>query len=65
MPYTITINDNSPAAMNFVKFAKSLDFTTVTKTKEAKKTATIAEKLDVYRFVNLISRKEHTTKETT
>lgn len=46
MPYTITINDNSPAAMNFVKFAKSLDFTTVTKTKEAKKTATIAEELE-------------------
>ena len=46
MPYTITINDNSPAAMNFVKFAKSLDFTTVTKTKEAKKTATFAEELE-------------------
>ena len=46
MPYTITINDNSPAAMNFVKFAKSRDLTTVTKIKEAKKTATIAEELE-------------------
>ena len=46
MPYTITINDNNPAAMNFVKFTKSLDFTTVTKTKEAKKTAIIAEELE-------------------
>ena len=49
MPYTITINDNSPAAMNFVKFAKSLDFTTVTKTKEAKKYYDELKKLDAKR----------------
>ena len=26
MPYTLTITNDSPTAMNFVKYAKSLDF---------------------------------------
>lgn len=35
MPYTITITDDSPQALNFVKFAKTLDFVKVTKSKKA------------------------------
>ena len=35
MPYTITITDDSPQALNFVKFVKTLDFVKVTKLKKA------------------------------
>lgn len=35
MPYTITITDDSPQALNFVKYVKTLDFVKVTKTKKA------------------------------
>lgn len=35
MPYTITITDDSPQTLNFVKFAKTLDFVKVTKSKKA------------------------------
>ena len=37
MTYTLTITSDSPMAMSFIKYAKSLDFVKVTKTKEAKK----------------------------
>ena len=39
MPYTITITNDSRAALDFVKFAKNLDFAEVTKIKEPKKVA--------------------------
>lgn len=35
MPYTITITSDTPQALNFVKYAKTLDFVKVTKTKKA------------------------------
>ena len=47
MIYTITINDNSPMAMSFIKYAKTLDFVKVTKIKETKKEA-IATEEDEY-----------------
>lgn len=37
MPYTITLNNDSPQALAFVEFAKNFDFLKVTKKKEAKK----------------------------
>ncbi|WP_455151186.1 glutaredoxin-2 domain protein [Capnocytophaga sp.] len=46
MPYTLTITNDSPTAMNFVKYAKSLDFVKVTKIKEPKKEAPITEELE-------------------
>lgn len=46
MPYTITITDNSPMAMSFVKYAKSLDFAKVTKIKKAEKAVTATEELE-------------------
>ena len=39
MPYPITITNDSRAALDFVKFAKNLDFAEVTKIKEPKKVA--------------------------
>ena len=46
MTYTITINDNSPMAMSFIKYAKTLDFAKVTKIKETKKEAIATEELE-------------------
>ena len=46
MIYTITINDNSPMAMSFIKYAKTLDFVKVTKIKETKKEAIATEELE-------------------
>ena len=46
MIYTITINDNSPMAMSFIKYAKTLDFAKVTKIKETKKEAIATEELE-------------------
>ena len=46
MIYTITINDNSPMAMSFIKYAKTLDFVKVTKIKETKKKAIATEELE-------------------
>ena len=46
MTYTITINDNSPIAMSFIKYAKTLDFAKVTKIKETKKEAIATEELE-------------------
>ena len=37
MPYTITLNNDSPQALAFVEFAKNFDFLKVTKKREAKK----------------------------
>ena len=37
MPYTITLNNDSPQALAFVEFAKIFDFLKVTKKREAKK----------------------------
>ena len=34
MPYTITITDNNPQALAFVEYAKKLDFTKVSMSKE-------------------------------
>ena len=39
MPYTITITNDSPQALDFVRFIKNLDFVKVTKTREVQKTA--------------------------
>ena len=36
MPYTITLNNDSPQALAFVEFAKNFDFLKVTKKREAK-----------------------------
>lgn len=44
MSYTITITSDTPQALNFVKYAKTLDFVKVTKTKEANRTLTPKEK---------------------
>ena len=38
MSYTITITSDTPQALNFVKYAKTLDFVKVTKTKKRPKT---------------------------
>lgn len=35
MSYTITITSDTPQALNFVKYAKTLDFVKVTKSKKA------------------------------
>ena len=44
MSYLITITNDSPQALSFVKYARTLDFVKVTKTKETKKkTATKAK----------------------
>ena len=44
MPYTITVLNDSPQALAYVKEAETLDFVKVTKTKETKKkTATKAK----------------------
>lgn len=37
MPYTITLNNDSPQALAFVEFARNFDFLKVTKKREAKK----------------------------
>ena len=37
MPYTITLNNDSPQALAFVEFAKDLDFLKVTKKRETQK----------------------------
>lgn len=37
MPYTITLNNDSPQALAFVEFAKNFDFLKVTKKRETKK----------------------------
>ena len=37
MPYTITLNNDSPQALAFVEFAKNFDFLKVTKKREAQK----------------------------
>ena len=37
MPYTITLNNDSPQALAFVEFVKNFDFLKVTKKREAKK----------------------------
>ena len=37
MPYTITVLNDSPQALAYVKEAETLDFVKVTKTKETKK----------------------------
>ena len=37
MPYTITLNNDSPQALAFVEFAKNFDFLKVTKKKEKQK----------------------------
>ena len=46
MTYTITIDDNSPMAMSFIKYAKTLVFAKVTKIKETKKEAIATEELE-------------------
>ena len=43
MPYTITLNNDSPQALAFVEFAKNFDFLKVTKKREAKKALTKPE----------------------
>ena len=37
MPYTITLNNDSPQALAFVEFAKNFDFLKVTKKRETQK----------------------------
>lgn len=37
MPYTITLNNDSPQALAFVEFAKNFDFLKVTKKREKQK----------------------------
>ena len=37
MPYTITLNNDSPQALGFVEFAKNFDFLKVTKKRETQK----------------------------
>ena len=37
MPYTITLNNDSPQALAFVEFAKNFDFIKVTKKRETQK----------------------------
>ena len=37
MPYTITLNNDSPQALAFVEFAKNFDFLKVTKKREMQK----------------------------
>ena len=44
MPYTITILNDSPQALAYVKEAETLDFVKVTKTKETKKKTTTKAK---------------------
>ena len=44
MPYTITVLNDSPQALAYVKEAKALDFVKVTKTKETKKKTTTKAK---------------------
>ena len=46
MPYTITITDDSPQALSFIKFARTLDFTKVTKNKDTKKKSVTSEVLE-------------------
>jgi len=38
MPYTITITNDSEAALDFVKFARNLDFVEISPIKEVEKT---------------------------
>nr|WP_314289471.1 glutaredoxin-2 domain protein [uncultured Capnocytophaga sp.] len=45
MPYTITITNDSPQALDFVKFIKNLDFVKVTKIKENKRVSLPAEEV--------------------
>ena len=45
MPYTITITNDSPQALDFVKFIKNLDFVKVTKIKENKIVSLPAEEV--------------------
>ena len=44
MPYTITVLNDSPQALAYVKEAETLDFVKVTKIKETKKKTTIKAK---------------------
>ena len=44
MPYTITVLNDSPQALAYVKEAEALDFVKVTKTKETKKKTTTKAK---------------------
>ena len=37
MPYTITLNNDSPQALAFVEFAKNFDFLKVTKKRETQR----------------------------
>ena len=37
MPYTITLNNDSPQALAFVEFPKNFDFLKVTKKRETQK----------------------------
>ena len=37
MPYTITLNNDSPQALAFVEFAKNFDFLKITKKRETQK----------------------------
>jgi len=43
MPYTITLNNDSPQALAFVEFAKNFDFLKVTKKRETQKALTKPE----------------------
>ncbi len=44
MPYTITITNDSPQPLDFVRFIKNLDFVKVTKVKESNKKKTTLAK---------------------
>ena len=44
MSYLITITNDSPQALSFMKYARTLDFVKVTKIKETKKKTTIKAK---------------------
>ena len=46
MPYTITITDNNPQALAFVEYAKKLDFTKVSMSKEVDEIISYNEDLE-------------------